>query len=93
MFSQLTNFFSPLETGRFGEAVSTSTSSSDGTDDSPSTQVIIVGGVSTEVTVGIALASFVIGVGLTAILWCIHTRTGKNVIYNFGQQLFTYYSN
>ena len=41
----------------------------------PSTQVIIVG-VSTEVTVGIALASFVIGVGLTAILWCIHMKTG-----------------
>lgn len=40
------------------------------------TQVILVG-VSTEVTVGIALASFVIGVGLTAILWCIHMRTGK----------------
>ena len=39
------------------------------------TQVILVG-VSTEVTVGIALASFVIGVGLTAILWCIHMRTG-----------------
>ena len=41
----------------------------------PSTQVIVVG-VSTEVTVGIALASFVIGVSLTAILWCIHMRTG-----------------
>ncbi|KAK4019954.1 hypothetical protein OUZ56_001952 [Daphnia magna] len=39
-----------------------------------SQQVILVG-VSTEVTVGIALASFVIGVGLTAILWCIHMRT------------------
>lgn len=41
----------------------------------PGTQVILLG-VSTEVTVGIALASFVIGVGLTAILWCIHMRTG-----------------
>ena len=59
--------------------MSTSTSSSDGSDDSPSAQVIIVG-VSTEVTVGIALASFVIGVGLTAILWCIHTRTGKEAL-------------
>lgn len=44
----------------------------------PSTQSIIVVGVSTEVTVGIALASFVIGVGLTAILWCIHMRTGPH---------------
>jgi len=47
-------------------------------DGGPSAQVIVVG-VSTEVTVGIALASFVIGVGLTAILWCIHMRTGKRV--------------
>ncbi|XP_057370668.1 transforming growth factor beta receptor type 3-like [Daphnia carinata] len=39
------------------------------------TQQVILVGVSTEVTVGIALASFVIGVGLTAILWCIHMRT------------------
>jgi len=37
-------------------------------------QVIMLG-VSTEVTVAIALASFVIGVGLTAVLWCIHMRT------------------
>ena len=59
--------------------MSTSTSSSEGTDgDLPSTQVIVVG-VSTEVTVGIALASFVIGVGLTALLWFIHTRTGKKL--------------
>lgn len=33
-------------------------------------------GVSTEVTVGIALASFAIGVGLTGALWCIHMKTG-----------------
>ena len=42
----------------------------------PGSQQVILVGVSTEVTVGIALASFVIGVGLTAILWCIHMRTG-----------------
>ncbi|PSN47118.1 hypothetical protein C0J52_14484 [Blattella germanica] len=36
---------------------------------------IIYVGVSTEVTVGIALASFVIGVGLTGALWCIHMKT------------------
>ncbi|XP_068083102.1 transforming growth factor beta receptor type 3 [Anabrus simplex] len=39
------------------------------------TKVVYVG-VSTEVTVGIALASFVIGVGLTGTLWCIHMKTG-----------------
>jgi hypothetical protein len=42
----------------------------------PGSQQVILVGVSTEVTVGIALASFVIGVALTAILWCIHMRTG-----------------
>ncbi|XP_069676471.1 transforming growth factor beta receptor type 3-like [Periplaneta americana] len=36
---------------------------------------IIYVGVSTEVTVGIALASFAIGVGLTGALWCIHMKT------------------
>ena len=40
-------------------------------------QKIIYVGVSTEVTVGIALASFAIGVGLTGALWCIHMKTGK----------------
>jgi hypothetical protein len=37
---------------------------------------VIYVGVSTEVTVGIALASFAIGVGLTGVLWCIHMKTG-----------------
>jgi hypothetical protein len=37
---------------------------------------VIYVGVSTEVTVGIALASFAIGVGLTGALWCIHMKTG-----------------
>jgi hypothetical protein len=39
-------------------------------------QKITYVGVSTEVTVGIALASFAIGVGLTGALWCIHMKTG-----------------
>ena len=43
----------------------------------PESQLILVG-VSTEVTVAIALASFIIGVALTAVLWCIHMRTGTN---------------
>lgn len=37
---------------------------------------VIYVGVSTEITVGIALASFAIGVGLTGALWCIHMKTG-----------------
>lgn len=37
---------------------------------------VIYVGVSTEVTVGIALASFAIGVGLTGALWYIHMKTG-----------------
>ncbi|KDR22250.1 TGF-beta receptor type III [Zootermopsis nevadensis] len=36
---------------------------------------VIYVGVSTEVTVGIALASFAIGVGLTGALWYIHMKT------------------
>lgn len=40
--------------------------------DSP--QIILIG-LSTEAVVGIAFASFVIGAGLTAILWFIHLRT------------------
>lgn len=38
-------------------------------------------GVSTEVTVGIALASFAIGVGLTGALWCIHIKTGMCLLH------------
>lgn len=40
------------------------------------TQIIVLGGLSTEIVVGIALASFVIGVCLTATLWVIHMKTG-----------------
>ncbi|XP_076064363.1 transforming growth factor beta receptor type 3-like [Oratosquilla oratoria] len=39
------------------------------------TQIIVLGGLSTEIVVGIALASFVIGVCLTATLWIIHMKT------------------
>lgn len=41
------------------------------------TQIIVLGGLSTEIVVGIALASFIIGVCLTATLWVIHMKTGK----------------
>ena len=58
----------------------------------PGSQVILVG-VSTEVTVGIALASFVIGVGLTAVLWCIHMRTGSHSSYeNFTLDYYSWNS-
>lgn len=43
---------------------------------------MILLGVPTELTVGIALASFVIGVGLTAFLWCIHMRTGRKQLFS-----------
>ena len=39
-------------------------------------QVILVG-LSTPTVVGIAFASFAIGVALTAALWLIHLKTGK----------------
>ncbi|XP_069990405.1 transforming growth factor beta receptor type 3 [Penaeus vannamei] len=39
------------------------------------TQIIVLGGLSTEIVVGIALASFIIGVCLTATLWVIHMKT------------------
>jgi hypothetical protein len=39
---------------------------------------IVYLGVSTEVAVCIAIASFIIGVGLTGALWCIHIRTGNH---------------
>jgi hypothetical protein len=45
---------------------------------------VIYVGVSTEVTVGIALASFAIGVGLTGILWCIHMKTGIYLLHYLG---------
>ena len=41
------------------------------------TQIIVLGGLSTEIVVGIALASFIIGVCLTATLWLIHMKTGE----------------
>ncbi|KAK7077681.1 hypothetical protein SK128_021832 [Halocaridina rubra] len=41
------------------------------------TKIVVLGGLSTEVVVGIALASFVIGVCLTGTLWLIHMKTGK----------------
>ncbi|KAK4329082.1 hypothetical protein Pmani_000541, partial [Petrolisthes manimaculis] len=46
--------------------------SAEGTDKA---QIIVLGGLSTEVVVGIALASFAIGVCLTATLWLIHMKT------------------
>ena len=64
-----------LEVGASGETTTSAGSQESQNSGVSGTQVILVG-VSTEVTVGIALASFVIGVGLTAILWCIHMRTG-----------------
>lgn len=45
---------------------------------------VIYVGVSTEVTVGIALASFAIGVGLTGVLWCIHIKTGICLVHYLG---------
>ncbi|ROT80430.1 hypothetical protein C7M84_000825 [Penaeus vannamei] len=42
------------------------------------TQIIVLGGLSTEIVVGIALASFIIGVCLTATLWVIHMKTGSH---------------
>lgn len=48
-------------------------STAEGTDKA---QIIVLGGLSTEVVVGIALASFAIGVCLTATLWVIHMKTG-----------------
>ncbi|XP_071519863.1 transforming growth factor beta receptor type 3-like [Panulirus ornatus] len=50
-----------------------SSAASSSTDDK--TQIIVLGGLSTEIVVGIALASFVIGVCLTATLWVIHMKT------------------
>jgi len=45
---------------------------------------VIYVGVSTEVTVGIALASFAIGVGLMGVLWCIHIKTGIYLVQYLG---------
>ncbi|CAL4068391.1 unnamed protein product, partial [Meganyctiphanes norvegica] len=39
------------------------------------TQILLIEGLSTEIVVGIALASFIIGVCLTATLWFIHMKT------------------
>ncbi|KAK8374019.1 hypothetical protein O3P69_012733 [Scylla paramamosain] len=39
------------------------------------TQIVVLRGLSTEMVVGIALASFIIGVCLTATLWVIHMKT------------------
>jgi len=57
-----------------GETTSMSSLGPEGSGVIVDPQVIMLG-VSTEVTVAIALASFIIGVGLTAVLWCIHMRT------------------
>ena len=42
----------------------------------PCQQVVQVEGLDSGTVVGIAFAAFVIGVLLTAALWCIHTHTG-----------------
>ncbi|XP_042235640.1 transforming growth factor beta receptor type 3-like [Homarus americanus] len=55
------------------DSTSSSSSVTGATDDK--TQIIVLGGLSTEIVVGIALASFVIGVCLTATLWVIHMKT------------------
>ncbi|XP_064090402.1 transforming growth factor beta receptor type 3-like [Macrobrachium nipponense] len=49
--------------------------SASGSSTDEKTRIVNLGGLSTEVVVGIALASFVIGVCLTATLWLIHMKT------------------
>ncbi|GAB6026995.1 Transforming growth factor, beta receptor III [Chamberlinius hualienensis] len=41
----------------------------------PEPQNVVVMGLSFESVIGIAFASFIIGVGLSAVLWCIYLRT------------------
>ena len=41
-------------------------------------QVVMVDGLNSETVIGIAFASFVIGVGLTASIWFIYVKTGQS---------------
>ena len=44
----------------------------------PPQQLIIVEGLDPFLAVGIAFATFVLGIVLVAAIWCIHTRTGEH---------------
>ncbi|XP_045596803.2 LOW QUALITY PROTEIN: transforming growth factor beta receptor type 3 [Procambarus clarkii] len=66
---------SPLSQSVVSTAMESAGSSAGTSATDDKTQIIVLGGLSTEIVVGIALASFVIGVCLTATLWVIHMKT------------------